>query len=267
VSQLYGALRADTAVYTRFWLVLDPMLRVLHVAPLSEVEAVMAFLAELPPFERLGEGEVRPPILVLPRVLEPDFCRHLIRLYEAHGGQETGVMTDQWQFTVMVRQPEFKRRRDYMVRDERTKRALQQRIERRLAPEIRKAFQFQPSRIERFIVSCYDATEAAHFMPHRDNMTRGTAHRGFAVTINLNDDFDGGDLRFPEFGRRTYRAPIGGALVFSCSLLHQVVPVTRGIRYATLPFLHDEAAEDIRQCNEGFLRSEAAVTQVDDAAA
>jgi hypothetical protein len=35
------------------------------------------------------------------------------------------------------------------------------------------------------------------------------------VTINLNGDYDGGDLRFPEFGDRTYRAPPAGAVVFA----------------------------------------------------
>ena len=72
--------------------------------------------------------------------------------------------------------------------------------------------------------------------PHRDNTTRGTAHRRFAVTINLNDGpWEGGDLRFPEYGPQTYRAPTGGAVVFSCSLLHECTPVTRGERYCFLP--------------------------------
>ena len=61
------------------------------------------------------------------------------------------------------------------------------------------------------------------------------------MTINLNaDDYEGGDLRFPEYGPRTYRAPTGGAIVFSCSLLHEATPVTKGRRFAFLPFLYDE---------------------------
>ena len=35
-------------------------------------------------------------------------------------------------------------------------------------------------------------------------------------------------------------------MVFSCSLLHEATPVTRGIRYATLPFLYDDAAAALR---------------------
>lgn len=37
--------------------------------------------------------------------------------------------------------------------------------------------------------------------------------------------------------------------MFSCSLLHEVTPVTRGARYAFLPFLHDEPAEQVRLAN------------------
>ena len=47
----------------------------------------------------------------------------------------------------------------------------------------------------------------------------------------------------------TYRPPTGGAVVFSCSLLHEVRAVTRGTRYAFLPFLHDEAGEQVRLAN------------------
>ena len=62
-------------------------------------------------------------------------------------------------------------------------------------------------------------------------------------------DYEGGDLRFPEFGPRTYRPPTGGAVVFCCSLLHEATPVTKGRRYAVLPFLYDAAGEEIRQQN------------------
>ena len=92
--------------------------------------------------------------------------------------------------------------------------------------------------------------KGGHFRPHRDNTTRGTAHRRFAVSLNLNaEDYDGGDLRFPEFGARTYRPPSGGACVFSCSLLHEATPITRGQRFVFLPFLYDEAARKVREEN------------------
>ena len=74
-------------------------------------------------------------------------------------------------------------------------------------------------------------------------------HRKFAVSVNLNDDFDGGEVSFPEYGPRSYKAPPGAAVVFSCSLLHAVSTVTRGRRYAFLPFLYDDAAARLREEN------------------
>jgi predicted 2-oxoglutarate/Fe(II)-dependent dioxygenase YbiX len=113
--------------------------------------------------------------------------------------------------------------------------------------------QFQVTRMERYIVSCYAAEDGGHFRAHRDNTTKGTAHRRFAVSINLNGDFDGGEVSFPEYGPRSFKAPPGGAVVFSCSLLHAVSQVTRGRRYAFLPFLYDDAAARIREENNRFL--------------
>jgi hypothetical protein len=90
---------------------------------------------------------------------------------------------------------------------------------------------------------------AGHFHRHRDNDNVGAQHRRFAVTINLNHDYEGGDLVFPEFGRRLDRAPMGGAVVFSCGALHQVMPVTKGRRFAFLAFLYGEADAALREEN------------------
>ena len=107
--------------------------------------------------------------------------------------------------------------------------------------------------MERLLIGCYDAKDGGHFRPHRDNTTRGTAHRRFALSINLNDEFDGGELVFPEFGPRRCKVPAGCGVVFGCSLLHMMTPVVRGRRYALLPFLYDENAAALRQANERFV--------------
>ncbi len=193
------------------------------------------------------------PVLALPRILDPEFCRELIFLYERNGGRESGFMREVDGRTVGMVDASHKRRRDYEIVEDTVRSALRAQLHRRLLPEIQKAFQFKATRIERYIVACYDAADGGHFRAHRDNTTKGTAHRRFAVTINLNDDFDGGELWFPEFGPRRYRAPVGGAVVFSCSLLHEAARVTRGVRYATLPFLYDDEAALLRQQNRAFL--------------
>ena len=249
ISRLYGAVAGDDpSRYRRFWLVLDPMLRVLRMEPLEHAEAVMAFVAALPEAGIHDGADRRAPVLVLPRVFEPDFCRHLIGLYRSHGSEQSGFMLEVDGHTIPAEDRLFKQRRDHRIEHEPARIAIRERIQARLLPEVWKSFQFSATRLERYIVACYDAGDGGHFQPHRDNTTSGTAHRRFAVTINLNDDYEGGDLRFPEFGLHRYRGPVGGAVVFSCTLLHEVTPVTKGIRFATLPFLYDEAA--VRQAEE-----------------
>jgi predicted 2-oxoglutarate/Fe(II)-dependent dioxygenase YbiX len=174
--------------------------------------------------------------------------------YNARGGRESGFMRDVAGQTVEIADYSHKRRRDEEIVDEALRRTCMVRIHDRLVPEIKKAFQFDATRIERYMVACYEAETGGHFRAHRDNTTKGTAHRRFAVSLNLNTgEYDGGQLSFPEFGRQLYSPPAGGAVVFSCSLLHEASPVTRGQRYVFLPFLYDDAAAVIRQQNAQFL--------------
>lgn len=234
--------------------VLDPTLRVHSVLPLqapaTHAEEIAAVVSALPRISDSGASPQFAPVLEVPRVFEPGFCRQLIALYEAGGGKDSGFMQERDGKTVEVVDYTHKRRRDHDIEDDTVRNAARARIVRRLVPEITKAYCYAPTRMERYIVSCYDAAEGGYFMPHRDNTTKGTAHRRFAVTINLNaEDYEGGDLRFPEYGRRVYRASTGGAIVFSCSLMHEATPVTRGRRYAFLPFLYDEAASRLRLAN------------------
>jgi len=239
-------------------LLLDPLLRVVAVEPLARLSDLVGMLRGLPPAGRYAGEEIPAPVLVLPRVLEPALCERLVAVYEAGGGAESGFMVERGGRTVGVYDDSRKRRRDQPIEDEALQEAIRARIGRRIAPEMRKAFQFNASRIERYIVACYDSASGGHFRAHRDNTTPATAHRRFAVTINLNDAFEGGELWFPEFGARRYRPPAGGAVVFSCSLLHEARPVTAGRRYALLPFLYDEAAARVREANAGSLAEPAA---------
>jgi predicted 2-oxoglutarate/Fe(II)-dependent dioxygenase YbiX/peroxiredoxin len=268
VSEAYGAVDAKDGsefAFRGFTLVLDPFLRVIANLPLADPKQHNAMLGELlsalPPVDRHAAADVIAPILILPRVFELQFCEELIKLYEKQGGKESGFMREKDGKTVEVKDHGFKRRSDLVFEDapeyEDLRAAIRARFVRRVVPEIKKAYQFDVTRIERYIVACYDGGTGGFFRAHRDNTTKGTAHRRFACTVNLNaEDYEGGDLRFPEFGTRTYRAPTGGAVVFSCSLLHEATPVTKGRRYAFLPFLYDEAASKIREENRKFLSDE-----------
>lgn len=246
VSRGYGAASAEGDGYAPHWLLLDPMLRVRRTAALADGAGLLTEAAAL----AAAPSDIPAPVLVVPEVFPRALCRRLIALYEDQGGEDSGFMVEADGVTTRRSDHRHKRRADCVIADATLVAELKARLATSLRPLIRRAFQFDASRIERFIVACYDAADGGHFARHRDNTTAGTAHRRFACTINLNaEDYDGGDLSFPEFGARTYRAPTGGAVIFSCSLLHEARPVTRGRRFAFLPFLYDDAAAQLREAN------------------
>ncbi|MDO8799679.1 2OG-Fe(II) oxygenase [Phenylobacterium sp.] len=254
VSRLFEALTADGEARPR-WVLLDPAECVLAIADIDKTDDLFAQIAALPAPQDHAGVPLHAPVLIAPRIFEPDLCRRLIAYYEADGGSPSGVMREIDGKTVGILD-DYKKRRDTMITDPDLARETREALSTRLLPQIRKVFQFRVGYIERYMVACYDAQDGGYFKPHRDDTTRGTAHRRFACSINLNaEDFEGGDLTFAEFGPKTYRPPTGGAVVFSCSLLHEATPVTRGKRYAFLPFFYDAAAAAIREANQDALGS------------
>lgn len=248
LSALFGGEGARGA-----WL-FDPGLRLLVRTPASEITDIFAWLERAPSPDGHAGVTGWAPVLLAPRIFEPEFCRALIDYYRQVGGRPSGFMREVDGRTVLLHDRTHKRREDVTVEDPRLAAAARQRIVDRLAPQIQDAFQFKATRMERYLVARYDAGDQGFFRAHRDNTTSGTAHRRFAVTLNLNaGDYEGGELRFPEYGRRTYKPPTGGAVVFSCSLLHEATPVTSGERFAFLPFLYDEAGAAIRERNAALV--------------
>lgn len=261
ISRLYGARSEEPSDpdYRPLWVVIDPGLTIVRTIPIksdgSHVQALHHTLDRLPPHTNYLGTDVHAPIIIVPRVLEPALCDHVVSLYRQHGGEESGFMREIEGKTVGMHDRRVKRRRDYLIEDEVVIASLRARFARRVAPAIHQSMQFRATRMERYIVACYSAAELGHFQAHRDNTSKGTAHRRFAATVNLNEDFDGGELSFPEYGDRKFRPPKGSALVFSCSLLHAVSPVVRGDRYAFLPFMYDDAAAEIRERNAEWVES------------
>lgn len=252
ISTAYAMCSGDDpeGSYSPSWLLIDPMQRLAARAPLSGGPEIIDRLRQL-----AGMNYSMPaPVLILPGVLPPQLCQRLIGLYQEHGGEESGFMREVDGVTTLLLDPTHKRRADHVIQDEQLIGVLKSRLLHVLRPMVLRAFQFDATRVERWIVARYDAADHGFFNAHRDNTTKGTAHRKFAVTINLNaDGYEGGDLCFPEFGPQTYRAPTGGAIVFSCSLLHEARPVTKGTRFAFLPFLYDDAGAKVREQNQPFL--------------
>ncbi|HEX4179958.1 MAG TPA: redoxin domain-containing protein [Caulobacteraceae bacterium] len=257
VSRLYGVANADYLRPAVF--LIDPMFRIAMAEPIESTPAVMARLKqELRDAPSLADSPFA-PILTLPRILEPELCTALIDYYRRGGPTASGFAIDVEGRTVQHVDPRLKRRCDVTIEDEAVAAQLQARLEARLFPMVKRAFNWRAQHVERYLICRYGAEDEGFFFPHRDDMTAGTAHRKFAVSLNLNaEDYDGGDLRFPEFGPRTYRPPTGGATVFCCSLLHEATPVTRGERFVFVPFLYDDEGARLRRANLSLVGAEPA---------
>jgi hypothetical protein len=92
-------------------------------------------------------------------VFEPELCRSLIETYQSHGGKASGVMREIDGKTQLVIDPSHKQRSDHLLVDAELRNAVSTRIRERLIPEVAKAFQFTATRMERYLVGCYDAAE------------------------------------------------------------------------------------------------------------
>ena len=177
------------------------------------------------------------PVMVLPRVFEPDFCAQVIRLWEKGDHQDTGVSSRYGNVGVA----ELKRTEDYMVTEPMMQKAISDRLAYRIGPELTKVFAFDRQfTFDAHVILSYSAEGNHFFSAHRDNGAPTTIDRAFAVSLNLNDDFEGGELVFPEYAGVKVSPPTGAAAIFSCSVLHQALPVTRGRRFVLTTFFRQK---------------------------
>jgi len=216
-------------------ILVDAAGRVAALLPAPTPDDIAALATQLYRATTPDVVKAQAPVLLLERVVEPALCQTLIEYWQRGDklANEVGSAAGN------IVKAEVKRRVDVQLDDAKLFRQLRDCLVRRVAPAISQAFHTHTMVIEAPHIGCYDAASGGWFQRHRDNASSQTAHRQFAVSVNLNadDEYDGGELRFPEFGRELYRPAAGAALVFSSALLHEVLPMTRGRRFGVFTFM------------------------------
>jgi peroxiredoxin len=201
---------------------------------IAEALAGLERLAAERPVTRLKS---HPPVLVLPRMLSPVDCDFLAAVwsrrvpeYGTDGFTNAGSRTESGDYKV-VHDGTYGKAVEYIVQEEGLQRFIDGRLRRRLLPEVRKCFQATGLKREGYRIAGYEARAGGFLNPHRDNSIPANVHRRFTMTVNLNAGaYDGGELRFREYGEELYAVERGTAIVWSASLLHEVLPVTKGRR-------------------------------------
>jgi len=183
------------------------------------------------------------PILMVPNVLSREECAALIKSFEEGGplmvrqprpGELAG------NYKIPVYEHDRQDRVDEIIKDQQTLAFLDERIFGRITPMIQKAFAFDVTRREDLHIARYVGDRGGYAMGHRDNTSAATAYRRFALSMSLNDDFEGGEIAFKEFSPRGYKPEPGTAMVFSSALLHEVQETTSGTRYNLISHLFNE---------------------------
>ncbi|MDJ0517644.1 MAG: redoxin domain-containing protein [Trichodesmium sp. MO_231.B1] len=237
--------------YSRVAFLLDPNQRIVKIYPLKylsiSIEAILKDIKNILPQEEPRHIQVQAPVLLIPNVFSLEYCNYLIDIWRTKGNDESGFVRKKGEKTVGYIDHTHKIRRDHFVTDEKIIASLNKMMKSRVFPEIKKAFNFNVTRQERYRIACYDGSLGGFFNAHRDNTTPGTIHRIFAMTLNLNvGEYEGGFLRFPEYGPHFYQPDTGSAVIFSSSLMHEATPVTSGLRFALLNFFYGDKEAEAR---------------------
>lgn len=200
----------------------------------STLGTIMDIIENSQASEELRWSPPHAPILTVPNVLSAEECSNLVHAVET----DTPFMVRQPQpgevagnYKIPVYDQYRQDRVDLIIKDQQTLATLDERIFGRVTPMIKKAFAFDVTRREDLHVARYFGSREGFAMGHRDNLDPPGAHRRFALSISLNEEYEGGEIVFGEFSPRGYRVPAGTAMVFSSSLLHEVQETTSGVRY------------------------------------
>jgi predicted 2-oxoglutarate/Fe(II)-dependent dioxygenase YbiX len=196
------------------------------------------------PTEKGGDVVLPAPVLHIPNIFSPELCRDLIAHFEKSAHRPGGMAGVDAQRNAIHKVDEGKKRRNDFVlpATDPYYGAVLTALIRNCLPELKKAFHFDACHTDRILIARYDDT-GGYFRRHRDNAAPDVAFRQFALSVNLNDAYEGGHLLFPEYNSHRYRPGAGAGIVFSCSLLHEAAPIAKGSRYVLLTFLHNAEAQ------------------------
>jgi PKHD-type hydroxylase len=91
------------------------------------------------------------------------------------------------------------------------------------------------------------------FGPHLDNSIRQIPGTGYRIRTDLSatlflskpDEYDGGELIIDDvFGAHSAKLPAGDMVLYPASSLHHVMPVTRGVRFASFFWVQSMVRDD-----------------------
>jgi hypothetical protein len=200
ITKLYGL--KIPGGYKPMTILLDRSMRVVAAEPLRRTAHVLDLMRRCMAEERPTLGDRFGSVLTVPRIFEPSFCKRLIDYYENDGGAPSGFMRQIDGKTVGIHDLTGSNvdgtRRSGRGPARPSRGADQSPASARHRTGLQLARHPHRTLYRRLLFQRGTGASSTATATTRHS---GTAHRKFAVSINLNaEDFEGGELRFPEFG-------------------------------------------------------------------
>ena len=163
------------------------------------------------------------PYLLIENALDNDLLEKVIHFYN----------TKKSEGQVIAHQHSTKDRL-HVHPDAELEREIDHKISRSVLPELKKVFYFDAEYRETYKICSYDAETSGRFHAHRDTPAP-FQHRKYALSLFLNDDYEGGEFVLPEYGLKV-KPKANTAFIFPGISTHQVLPVTKGSRMTIISF-------------------------------
>ena len=189
------------------------------------------------------ETDDRPMIYVIPNVMTAAEVDELSKLI-ADSSFEDGIAT-------AGSQARRVKKNEQLARADRNKPEAQKRVRDALMRSIEFRRATLPKSIRPCLVSRY--RPGMHYGQHVDNGVMGTdnpVRSDIAVTLFLCEptQYEGGELVIhTNFGPREVKLPLGAAVVYPASSLHEVTPLTRGERLCAVTWVQSLVRDPARR--------------------
>lgn len=204
----------------------EDQLRVYHVGHNLKISGVYRLthinqLSKLT-FSPLQQRQLPAPVITIPDAITQELAELLISELNAKPDSHS------------LRNDNYKRR-SHLQTNPQLSELIDKKLVKSVFPEIEKAFYSRITHRETYKICLYDGENSGRFGKHRDTIDP-YRHRRYAMTLALNDDYEGGGICFPEYSTSVVPLEKYSAVIFPGSLFHEVKPIESGKRYVVISF-------------------------------
>ena len=128
--------------------------------------------------------------------------------------------------------------RHHLHPDNELEKIIDNKLSRSVFPEIMKIYYFDVKYREKYKICNYNSETGGRFHPHRDT-PEPYRHRRYAMSLFLNDDYEGGEFELPEYNFKI-KPKANCALIFPGISSHKINEVTKGMRKVIITFFCSE---------------------------